>query len=377
MARPNNSIGIQGDLSLGATGILHSNSLWVGDDTSPSGTGTVNSVEYVAGETVVHNDQLWVALRTNDNSEPSVTNPDWRAIQAVDSQSVVLITHNIESTPSTIQRDQLFLLDTLAYRKVSEGSITVMRSNFIISDAFNRDNIGIHPAGTYFVIPGRSVIVGTEPFNITGTTVFPTLATPGFSLVANGEDLRQGDLWIDEFDGRTSTYVATNFERTVDPGSMEAFTRGLDGNTPRLFVQIPVSDFDRLPRGEFISATFTDVAGAEVELSNGLRQETAPTDGNNKFLVFSLLPPEAAIFSDMARFPNDPDLAENPAPERVYDLRPIRLSVLGGSWIQIGGLHVDGGANFEFGTFRAPVETPLNFGTFEIPTGPALNLGAL
>ena len=42
------------------------------------------SVEYAEGDIVVHNDQLWVALRTNDNVEPTTTNSsDWQDISAV------------------------------------------------------------------------------------------------------------------------------------------------------------------------------------------------------------------------------------------------------------------------------------------------------
>ena len=379
MARPNSNIGSFSDFNIGGTGsTILSDYRWQGAS-SPGG-----SIAYEVGQIVEYENQLWVAINNSDDSTPSVTSTDWRAIQAVDSQSVVLITHNIESTPSTVQRDQLFLVGNLAYRKVTDGSFTANIDDFVIADAFGRLPQRTYDAGTFFVRPGRLVVTNAAPLTIGNAVPFPTVEGGEVTLVAMAEDLRQGDLWIDEFDGRTSTYVATNSDRVFTPvqrSNGTVYTLRFPSAGATVNINISQEDFDRIPAGSNVTVTITGADTMEYVFT-GL--QAIIDENDNPVLRYFLQRPSTqfpdirddfALFADTAIFPDETGFTQ-PTPNRIFALDPFRVSALSGSWIQIGGAHVDGGADFNFGTFRTPIETPLNFGTFSDPTGPALNLGA-
>ena len=73
MARPNNNIGVFGDLNLGGTdNTLLADFRWRGD-AATEGTASLMTVAYSEGQFVVHNGHTWVALRDSDNIEPGGT----------------------------------------------------------------------------------------------------------------------------------------------------------------------------------------------------------------------------------------------------------------------------------------------------------------
>ena len=72
MARPFNTIGIQGDLDSGPGAYVHSDIAWIGDPASPTGEGSPASVAYREGDVVSFDGRLWVANEDNDNRQPGV-----------------------------------------------------------------------------------------------------------------------------------------------------------------------------------------------------------------------------------------------------------------------------------------------------------------
>ena len=76
MARAVSSIGLQGEVSFGATGYLHKNNNWRGasDSTVAAGTGQPGvSTAYIVGDLVVHAGFVWVANHASDNVAPGST----------------------------------------------------------------------------------------------------------------------------------------------------------------------------------------------------------------------------------------------------------------------------------------------------------------
>ena len=80
MARPFNTIGILGDLDIGASGSLLANYNWVG---VPGSMGPVpgQSISYHAGSIVVFNDTIYISLMdNNDNIQPGTDPAMWEAL---------------------------------------------------------------------------------------------------------------------------------------------------------------------------------------------------------------------------------------------------------------------------------------------------------
>ena len=72
MARAVSSVGLQGEVSLGASGYLHTNENWRGggEGSTPGTAVAGTSTAYQVGDTVVHNGSIYIAARANDNVEP-------------------------------------------------------------------------------------------------------------------------------------------------------------------------------------------------------------------------------------------------------------------------------------------------------------------
>ena len=414
MARPSNNIGVFGDLDLGGTGnVLLADFQWMGD---PSGSPSLATVRYPVGSIVTHNDQLWRSItdsdaQPNDNQEPTDASAFWESISGNQAEAVSVIAHNIEGDPvdlnsgtmderqaqaqlaarpvtstdttSIIQLGELFLLDNRVYRRSSVGSISVTRRNFVfVTDT--RDINLMYFEGTYFVLPGRYIVRQTMPA-ITGITptTFPNLDSAGFELIALGEAARQGDIWIDEFDGRVSARVATTTSRSIRAvgarvNNINGVTAYLDTDTGpgTLRVSISEEEFNRLPDADGalpnISGIVTDANGDEQQFN--FLKETPADVNDGPFFLSSLLTTTQANLVRSDAFPDSGQLA---APNRSLTWPLMLTNVGGGSWIQIGGLHVSGGADFDLGSFNTPRTLELNFGTFDAPAGPSLNLGGL
>ena len=107
MARPFNTIGIQGDLDIGAEGSLLSNYNWVG---VPGTMGPVQnrSIAYYEGSIVVYQDTMYVALIDNDNVEPGQATAESRAAWEALGESNVVHEWN--------ERDS-YQLGSLVYRR--------------------------------------------------------------------------------------------------------------------------------------------------------------------------------------------------------------------------------------------------------------------
>jgi len=74
---------VQGQIDLNMQGrtVVANDQRWKGDSSSPSGEGTTNSIAYRVGDIVIHNNVLWIALRDNDNIEPTANNSrDWQIV---------------------------------------------------------------------------------------------------------------------------------------------------------------------------------------------------------------------------------------------------------------------------------------------------------
>ena len=413
MARPSNNIGVFGDLDLGGTGnVLLADFQWMGD---PSGSPSLATVRYPIGSVVTHNNQLWRSIvdtdaTPNDNQEPTTASAFWESISGDQSEAISVVAHNIEGDPvdlitapttarteqarlaarpvlptdttSIIQLGELFLLDNRVYRKTNVGSISVTRRNFItINDT--RDNGVMYFEGTYFVLPGNSIVRQTMPA-ITGITVttFPRIDTPGFELIALGETARQGDLWIDEFDGRVSARVATTTSRTIRAeaarvNNVNGVTAYIDSETGPTTLRVSVSEieFNRLPDADGlpnIRGIVTDADGNDQQFN--FLKETPADPVNGPFFLSSLLTITEANLLRSDAFPDNTLLV---APLRSTTWPTMLTTVLGGSWVQIGGTEVRGGSNFNLGGFDDPITLGLNFGTFDAPAGPSLNLGGL
>ena len=72
MARAISSVGLLNEVTLGASGYLHTNENWRGggEGSTPGTAVAGTSTAYQVGDTVVHNGSIYIAARANDNVEP-------------------------------------------------------------------------------------------------------------------------------------------------------------------------------------------------------------------------------------------------------------------------------------------------------------------
>ncbi len=160
MARGFSTVGVFNDLSVGEGNYVHSDSTWVGDTTTP-GVPSVDTILYNTGDVVFHNSILWVALRSNDNVEPSpVASLDWAQASsgaAVPEPVMVRLVVNFVAIPATVLLDNVPVIADISF---DNDTIALVTGGTIADDAEVEVN-GIQ----FFPLADFTIVAGLLTFN--------------------------------------------------------------------------------------------------------------------------------------------------------------------------------------------------------------------